>query len=120
MRKSFCLLLLIPMLLLLTACNRQDPDPVKTKPAPDASKVQTKPRETRPDYDAVAPGRELLRSVESLEEAECLAECYGITLVEYIDGLAVFTTEEDPRDVIQRGRDNGWPELSRNSMSFLS
>lgn len=119
--KYLCCLLLICVLLTLGACRRQEPE--KTKPVPDAFQAQRTPQETvhtRPDPDAVVPGRELLRSVESLEEAERLAECYGITLVEYIDGLAVFTTEEDPRDVIQRGRDNGWPELSRNSVRKLS
>jgi hypothetical protein len=118
--RKFLYLLLLFAILLLAGCGRRDPAPEKIKPAPDVLPVQTRPGEPRLDLEAVAPGRELLRSVDSLEEAERLAECYGITLVDYIDGLAVFTTEEDPRDVIQRGRDNGWPELSRNSVQKLS
>ena len=119
MKKRY-LLLLISVALALSACSGHDPEPTKTKPAPDIGHVQTQPKKTRQDPDAVCPTGQLLCSVESREEAETLAECYGITLVSYSNGLAVFYTEEDPRDVIQRGRDNGWPELSRNVVRYFS
>lgn len=62
---------------------------------------------------------QLLCEVESQEDAQALAELYGITLVEYRDGLACFYTEEDPREVIRRGKENGWPELTLNRVSTL-
>jgi len=62
---------------------------------------------------------QLLGEAESLEEAEELAELYGITLVDYKNGLARFYTEEDPREVILRGRDNDWPKLVLNRVNNL-
>lgn len=116
--KNICYVLLILVILLLCGCGRKEP--VRIKPAPDLTPSQTVPGHTKSDPDAVSPTGQLLCRAESLEEAESLAELYGITLVSFNDGLAVFYTEEDPRDVIQRGRDNGWPELSRNVVRYLS
>ncbi len=67
----------------------------------------------QPEKD-YAEGKELLTLVKTEEEAEQLAELYGIELVEYGNGLAVFHTEENPYDVIWRGEENGWPELEIN------
>ena len=56
----------------------------------------------------------LLASVATQEEAEKIAEQYGITLVSYENGIAVYQTQEDPYDVITRGQENGYHELSIN------
>ena len=56
----------------------------------------------------------LLASVDTQEEAEAIAEQYGIRLVSYENGIAVYQTEEDPYDVIARGQENGYHELSVN------
>ena len=57
---------------------------------------------------------QLLGKAASREEAENLAALYGIELVEFKNGLGRFHTEEDPKEVIRRGKENGWPELSLN------
>ena len=41
-------------------------------------------------------------------------EQYGIEFVSFENGLALFRTEENPFDVIARGKENGYPELSIN------
>lgn len=56
----------------------------------------------------------LLASVATQEEAEEIAEQYGITLVSYENGIAVYRTEEDPYNVIARGQENGYHKLSVN------
>ncbi len=62
----------------------------------------------------VTEGKELVASVETEEEAKAIAEQYGMELVEFSYGVATFHTEEDPKDVIARGEENGWPTLSLN------
>ncbi len=64
-------------------------------------------------------GSELIMLAENREEAEEVAEMYGIELVDYSYGVASFHTEEDPSEVISRGRENGWPALELNSMVYL-
>ena len=64
---------------------------------------------------AVNPDGQLLCLVETREEAENLAALYGIALVDFGEGVAVFYTEEDPDAVIARGLENGWQELSLNT-----
>ena len=56
----------------------------------------------------------LSASVTTQEEAEEIAEQYGIILVSYENGIAVYQTEEDLYDVIARGQENGYHELSVN------
>ena len=56
----------------------------------------------------------LMALVDTQEEADEIAEQYGITLVSYENGVAVYHTEENPYDVITRGQENGYHELSVN------
>lgn len=56
----------------------------------------------------------LVALVDTQEEAEEIAEQYGITLTSYENGVAVYHTEEDPYNVIARGQENGYHELSVN------
>lgn len=67
----------------------------------------------------VSKGRELIAAVISDEEAQEIAELYGIELIEVNYGIAVYHTEEDPKTVIQRGIDNGWPPVGQNRSSSL-
>ncbi len=60
-------------------------------------------------------GRELICLTGDEEDAKKTAQLYGIELVEFANGVASFHTEEEPAEVIKRGMDNGWPELSVNS-----
>lgn len=72
-----------------------------------------KETEKRPIYD-ISEGRELCCVCQSEEEAREIAEAYGIELVAYGNGIAAFHTEDDPRDVIQYGKDHNLPPLELN------
>lgn len=71
--------------------------------------AQIAPAET----ENIVPG-ELFTLTDSREEAEELAELYGITLKSFESGVAVFTTCEDLDTVIRRGEENGWQPLEKN------
>lgn len=66
------------------------------------------------EMTAAVQGKELMALASSEEEAEEIAFLYNIELVSYADGVAVYTTEEPVRDVILRGKEEGYPELSIN------
>lgn len=57
---------------------------------------------------------ELTALADSQEEADEIAELYGIELKSYSYGVAVFTTEEDPQKLMQLGEEEGYPELQYN------
>lgn len=57
---------------------------------------------------------ELVALVDSEEEAEEIAEMYGITLSSYGFGVAVYTTDRDAGEVIREGIEKGYPELEVN------
>lgn len=57
---------------------------------------------------------ELMALVETEEEAQSIAEQYGIEFVSYSNGVAVYKTEEDPAVVIARGEEKGYPPLYLN------
>lgn len=129
MRKEIGILLMAVLLAVpLWGCHRsKDTVPEKTMPEAALPK-QTAPgketpadqTETIPALDAVSDRGQLMAGAESREAAEELARLYGITLVDYRNQVALFSTEEDPREVIQRGKDNGWPELRLNRMNHSS
>ena len=106
MHKYFLFLLLPLMLAALCACRREVPLPSKPEPS-----ITSPTGETSPLYDQDAP---LIGAAETREEAEKIAALYGITLVDFSHGAALYHTDEDPREVIRRGRENGWPELTLN------
>ena len=66
--------------------------------------------------DNVAKGEELMAFVFTEEEAKEIADLYGIELVLYDQGVATYHTDEDPSEVIKRGRDNGWHSLTVNTI----
>lgn len=70
--------------------------------------------------DSAPSGGRLMCMVDTEEEARELAALYGIELVSFRSGIAVFYTEEDPAAVIQRGREQGWTELARDGISTTS
>ena len=69
-----------------------------------------------PEY---AEGQELLCLASSEEEAQKIADLYGIELVSFVQGVATFHTEENPMDVINRGTENGYPPLELNAISKI-
>ena len=75
--------------------------------------------EPGPSIDPVMEGRELLAFVETEEEAVEIADLYGIQLLDYSYNVAVYHTEEDPREVIERGEKNGYPPIDLNRQISL-
>lgn len=58
--------------------------------------------------------RELVGLVESEEEAKEAAEAYGIELVSYKEGVAVFTTDKTYEEIVKIGKEKKLIELSLN------
>ncbi|MCI9315064.1 MAG: hypothetical protein HFI57_08830 [Lachnospiraceae bacterium] len=56
----------------------------------------------------------LMAAAETEEEAKEIAEQYGIEFVSFENGIALFYTEESPFEVIARGQENGYAQLSIN------
>ena len=67
----------------------------------------------------IAEGKELLCLCDSQEEAQKIADMYGIELVEYSYGVATFHTD-DPQGVIEMGKEKGYPELEINGISYIN
>lgn len=44
---------------------------------------------------------------------------YEIEFVYFANGVATFTTDKDLGEIIQKGKDNGWTELSVNHVIYL-
>jgi len=57
---------------------------------------------------------ELVGTFDDEEQAKACAELYGIELLSFSYGVAVFKVEGDPKELIAKGKENGWPELSLN------
>ena len=72
------------------------------------------PKTSPPQTGEIVEGKELCCLCESEEKAEEIAELYGIELVDWNHGTAVFHTEDDPKEVIQYGIDNDLPLLELN------
>lgn len=101
MMRRFRKLMILPVLLLmLSGCGRK-----------------TVPLETLPSENS---GGQLVCMTETEEEARQIAELYGIEFLSFRYGVAVFVTEEDPRDVIRRGKEQGWPELALDGKSSIT
>lgn len=56
----------------------------------------------------------LISEAETEAAAREIAEQYNIEFVSFENGMALYHTEEDPFDVIARGQENGYPQLSVN------
>lgn len=63
---------------------------------------------------------QLMALVDTEEQAQEIAAQYGITLVSCDMGVAVYHTEENPLEVINRGQENGYPELSLNYVQRIN
>ncbi len=57
---------------------------------------------------------QLMALVDTEEQAQEIAAQYGIEFVSFENGLALYHTEEDPFEVITRGQENGYPQISVN------
>jgi len=59
---------------------------------------------------------ELVGLFDSEREAKECAKLYGIELISYSYEVAVFRYDGDIDELLAKGEENGWPELSRNHM----
>lgn len=57
---------------------------------------------------------QLMALTDTEEQAKEIAAQYGIEFVSFENGLALYHTEEDPFEVITRGQENGYPQISVN------
>ncbi len=57
---------------------------------------------------------QLMALADTEEQAKEIAVQYGIEFVSFENGLALYHTEEDPFQVITRGQENGYPQISVN------
>lgn len=56
---------------------------------------------------------------EDLEEAEKIADLYGIELDSYSYGVAVYLTDKDVQELISMGEENDYPTLAPNHKDKL-
>lgn len=72
------------------------------------------------DLDRTVDGEiELVAMVESQSEADEISDLYGIKLKSYSYGVAVYTTDKDPAEVIRMGEEEGYPTLEINQTYYL-
>ena len=120
--------ILILMLVFLCGCRSSgqvippSPPEATAHPKTDSTIPSTKPAtpsiETKP-WDSFSKRGQLMGEAEDWDNAKEIADLYGITLVNFGHGLALYYTEEDPEAVIARGEENGWPTLSLNRTKKL-
>lgn len=68
--------------------------------------------------DTTTEETELLALVDSEEEAQKIADQYGIMLSSYAFGVAIYTTDQDVDALFQLGKEMGYPELSINTDTY--
>lgn len=61
---------------------------------------------------------ELMAVVDSEEEAQEIADLYGIRLSSYAFGVAIYTTDQDVDALLKMGEEKGYPELSINTETY--
>lgn len=64
--------------------------------------------------DRLAENQLMSVDIASEEEAKIVAEQYGIEFVEYVEGVAIFHTDSDPKAVIKEGSEKGLVPLYLN------
>lgn len=57
---------------------------------------------------------ELIALADTEEQALEIAELYQIELLSFSEGVAVYTTDQDPQELIALGQEKGYPLLSIN------
>lgn len=71
---------------------------------------------TEMNTEVVSEGQLFAMDIESEEEAKELADIYGIEFVSLLEGVAVYHTDENPQDVIDRGEKEGYKQLYINNV----
>lgn len=57
---------------------------------------------------------ELIALADDEEQAQEIATLYQIELLSFSEGVAVYTTDQDPNELIALGKQNGYPLLTIN------
>ena len=102
-------MIILPLLLGLLLCGCAKPEMQIETEAPELT-------QSTGDMLDMYVENELLALVDGPEQAQQIAELYGIELVEYSDGLARYYTEEDLAQLIRLGEEKGWPKLHYNNI----
>ena len=86
----------------------------------DESSLQQVPQfiETEDSTEERMNVTELIALAEDQTEAEKIAELYEIELSSFSDGIAVYTTDKDPQELMELGDNNGYPALTVNSNHY--
>ena len=99
------------------ADNVSESEAVSISGSVEGSGVGTTSPENKPEgvpIYGINAGRELFASVESEDAAKEIAGLYGIQLVSFEDGVAVYHTSSDPESVVANGAENKWPPVEIN------
>ena len=101
------------VLLVRLLSNRAEEASTATKQPISTPAVATEsPAQQTPAQESQQKGN-LMAWADEKADAEEIASLYGITLLSYTEHIAVYWTDQNPAEVIQQGKDNGWPELSK-------
>lgn len=71
------------------------------------------------DEDESEETTKLTALADDLEEAEKIADLYGIELDSYSYGVAVYVTDKDVQELINLGEENDYPTLAPNHKDKL-
>lgn len=70
--------------------------------------------ETRKNAVVMQKSHTMIAQVESQQEAEEIANLYGIELLQYQNKIATFFTQKDPLELMRWGKEQGYPSLGIN------
>lgn len=62
---------------------------------------------------------ELIALTDTEEEAQEIAELYQIELLSFSEGVAVYSTDQDPYELFALGEERNYPPLSLNQIKQL-
>ncbi len=113
------LLLVVALVLLFVKSFTKEPIEMPGMET-ESTAVGNEEQKTNVNYVTYDGYTELIALVSTQEEADEIAKLYGIELKRFNEGVAVYVTKENPRDVILRGEENGWPPVALNNVIKLS
>lgn len=84
---------------------------------PELSSSATANAELSPTTGTDSP--QLTALADNLEEAQEIADLYGIELDSYSYGVAAYSTDKDISELLRLGEENDYPTLSPNQMNVI-
>lgn len=96
---------------LLVACSSRELDDSFVQQVPHFAETEQSSQDEKKET-------ELIALAQDQEEAEEIAELYGIELLSFSDGVAVFTTDKELQDLMETGDINGYPTLTVNNAHY--